>query len=135
MKKVLPYILISFIVFANLFAPFSVGLGEKNNIEVKQNKAEAYTFGALDGTDENGISVITNPESSDTEIKLKLKVHWAANSAFTTTDLQVKRHLDETNTKFEILKPSMGPAFEKDQTGEVVFSNLNPNTTYNKERA
>ncbi len=40
MKKVLSYTLISFIIFANLFAPISVGLDGKS-IEIKSSKAEA----------------------------------------------------------------------------------------------
>ena len=41
MKKVLSYILISLILFANLFAPFSVGFDNKNNIKINLNKASA----------------------------------------------------------------------------------------------
>ena len=41
MKKVLSYILISLIIFANLFAPISGGLGENNNITITKNKASA----------------------------------------------------------------------------------------------
>lgn len=41
MKKALSYILISMIIFANLFAPISVGLGEKNKIRVIKNEASA----------------------------------------------------------------------------------------------
>ena len=40
MKKIFPYILIVLIV-GQLLAPFTVGVGIKNNLEVKSNKAEA----------------------------------------------------------------------------------------------
>ncbi len=55
MKKVLSYILISLIIFANLFAPISVGLGEKNNIKITKNEAraagEVVYIGASSDTD------------------------------------------------------------------------------------
>jgi hypothetical protein len=40
-KKVLSFILISLIIFANLFAPFNVGINQKNNIEINKNIASA----------------------------------------------------------------------------------------------
>jgi len=41
MKKVLSYILISFILLANLLAPISVGFDSKNNIQVQKNRVSA----------------------------------------------------------------------------------------------
>lgn len=62
MKKVLSSILISFIVFTNLFAPFSVGL-DKKEIEVSKNEARA---------DDGGIKMEVTPTVSNNGIKIKV---------------------------------------------------------------
>ena len=41
MKKILSYILISLIISVNLLAPFSVGFGNQNKMEIKKNEAFA----------------------------------------------------------------------------------------------
>ena len=61
MKKALSYILISMIIFANLFAPFSVGMGDKNNIKIRKNEASAATVGIkmTSSSNVNGSDIIT----------------------------------------------------------------------------
>ena len=76
MKKILSYILISFVVFVNLFAPFGVGLGIKNNVEVRNNKAEATS---------NGIWVITTAQKSSNSINGTVRVTWES-QGFLSTD-------------------------------------------------
>ncbi|MEI6567313.1 MAG: hypothetical protein WCR20_11585 [Verrucomicrobiota bacterium] len=62
MKKVLSYILISLIIFANLFAPFDVCFNQKNNIEIKRREAGAQIQQEWDGT-VAGYKAAFNPDS------------------------------------------------------------------------
>ena len=69
MKKVLSHILILFIIFANLFAPLSVGLSKNNNIEVKSNIASAdttYTYTATNTATTPNTIITSAPFSGTT---------------------------------------------------------------------
>jgi len=65
MKKIIPSILIALILL-QLFAPFNVGLNNKN-IKVESNKAEAAN---------NGIKVTATAETTDTAIQVNVRVVW-----------------------------------------------------------
>ncbi|HAE36448.1 MAG: hypothetical protein UR85_C0002G0070 [Candidatus Nomurabacteria bacterium GW2011_GWF2_35_66] len=78
MKKVLSHILILFIVFANLFAPFTVGMGEKNEIEINSNKVEAETKPGED--DKAGVTVYAEAYKTDKTITIYAMPVYQVNS-------------------------------------------------------
>jgi len=67
MKKALSYILIIFVISANLFAPISVGWRTKSNSLIQENKAEAAT---------SGIKLNSSLYASDNTVKDTLTIFW-----------------------------------------------------------
>jgi hypothetical protein len=83
-KKVLSYILILFIIFTNLFAPFSLGLDQKNKVTFNSNNAEA----------DAGIKVTNTVQNTDTTISGTVRVVWGDTGFLTSNQGVVVTLLD-----------------------------------------
>jgi len=125
MKKLFPYILIVSII-VQLLAPFSVGVGVKNNLEVVSNKAEAE--GGLFGG-EYGITV--NPIASVTKksISIETKVSWGTSTNWLTQEM-VFVSIKGADGNSQSKEVTLGPSHSINQSGTVMFDDLKENTTY-----
>ncbi len=130
MKKILSYILISFVIFTNLFAPFSVILNQGNNVEIKSNKAEA----------DAGIKVTNTVSYTNTTISGEVRVVWG-NTGWRTNNQGVTVLLLDSSSNTVLYnqpitlvgapKPWLPSETGADgvQTGSFKFTVL-PSTTY-----
>ncbi len=130
MKKILSYILITFIIVANLFAPISVGWGIKNGLQIQPNKIEAATL---------KITLKSSLFAGDNTIKDRLFVTWpadkkkvGANSYVTVTlyginGTEVKAW--GTKSKNEMKNMSDSSSFFVQFT-QFILNNLTPETSY-----
>ena len=134
MKKVLSKILILFIIFANLFAPLSVGLSKNNNIEVKSSKAEAGWI--LDGTGDNPITITTDFSTNDTSIKINVDVFWPEIGYLTSESIHVLKLSDpqtdplKTTYDEDKIVPLTSNSVAGHQVGYVEFTGLTSLKTY-----
>ena len=124
MKKILSYILISFVIFTNLFAPFTVGIGEKNNIRIEKNEAHALNFGDI------VLSIETLP--NDKEIGINVSVNWAENTTGTANGVQLILTAPDGSKQIKYADFPITDSFSEKQstTTPVLFSDLTPGTTY-----
>lgn len=124
MKKVLPYILIV-LIFVQLFAPFTVGRGIKNNLEIQNNKVEA---------EQTGIILTTIPEKNDESIKMNVKVEWFKQYWGGFREGVQVTLFDDSGQKISSevvsLTDSELNGDHQIQRGEVIFSGLKPETNY-----
>lgn len=131
MKKVLSYILISLIISANLFAPFSVGWG-KNSLEVKSNKAEALF--------DNKISLTETPSKTDKTITVNFSVAFSQKPAPLTNEGVRITKTDPVSGVADVRTFVVADLTEGGQDTDgfyiytnpkpVLFDNLTPNTPY-----
>ena len=133
MKKLLPYILIVIIV-AQLFVPFTVGSGIKNNLVVTTNKAEASDNISVNST------IIGR---SDSYLQIGVRVIWGEKGWRTSDSGVTITLLDSSDNVVESQDVVLGDVLEKDwlpneksnnpdavQKGSVLFNNLKSNTIY-----
>ena len=130
MKKILSYILISLIVGVNLLAPFSVGIGEGNKIQIQKNETEAS----------GSIKVITSPEKTNTTISGNVRVIFESGDFSISKAAAIVYLLDNNNVALFVQNIELKDAvrdntdMEKNayavRTGNFNFPNLNSNTTY-----
>lgn len=144
MKKILPYILIV-IIALQLFAPFTIGSGIKNNLEIKSNKAEAA---------DDSIKVIASVGATDTTITVTVRAIWG-NNGWRTTDPGVTVTLLDSSNPAKVLnsvlltgssspvkltdvaedqwtssEKNISPKPDTIQEATVTFPGLRPATTY-----
>jgi len=127
MKKLFPYILIVFIL-VQLLAPFTVGLGTKNNLEVRSNKAEAGWI--LPGKGVNPISIDVQPARKDTSIRFTITVSWPNKSLLSTESVIVSKIGPDGETYIQKEKVPLSNDGQDNQIGSVEFLGLSPGTTY-----
>jgi hypothetical protein len=107
-----------------LLAPFTFGLGENNSLEIKKNKIEASS-----GIFSNDLGIEVSPVASVTSnsIKLLVNVRWVTNSFLSSETVIVG--IKGPNTG-KVEKATLAPSASLNQSGEVTFSGLQPETTY-----
>lgn len=143
MKKVLSYILISLIISANLFAPFSVGWS-KNKVEIKKNEVNAAPGDPVNTTGQptlgqNIMKISALGENTDTTATVTAKISSDSDASTVfiggsvTFDIEatlLKVNSDGTQTKVgdTITKLIDKNSFTKDQI--FSFTGLTPSTSY-----
>lgn len=135
MKKILPYILMTVIVLANVLAPFSVGWEDKaNRPTVVKNYAEAGWI--LDGKGDNPIKIEIDAGSKDKSIKVSVKVSWSNKTILSTQSVYVMLRGKEQENPSEItyaqVEKVRNLSYSEDGIGVgfVEFDDLEPLTTY-----
>lgn len=125
MRKILPYILI-FVIFVQLFAPFTVGTGVKNNVEIQANKAEAdYDFS------ESGITLKSTSEVTKESIKLNVDVIWGTSPTIALSDEAIIVTIMSGDEKVRAKEiTNLDPSGNNNQSGSVFFDGLEANTEY-----
>jgi hypothetical protein len=127
MKKILPYILM-FLVFANLFAPFTVGTAG-NDITIKSTSAEADVTATL----------TIDYTTTDTSIYAVTKVVWSDSSFKTNGGVLLKLTNNATGADVgspinvplsQIANDAGAPATAYTEKGSVTIPSLSPSTSY-----
>lgn len=135
MKKVLSSILISFIIFANLLAPFSVGWG-KSGVEVKKNEVKAE-----DAVIRNGAYTFTVKEygtKATLEVSADFNSYVAgyAIADVTYSLIEIKTNTDGTKgygQRYGISMEDKTANKDKIYTGSVTIEGLTVSTPYEYE--
>jgi hypothetical protein len=121
-KKVLSYILISFVVFANLFAPIGVAL-EKNNVKIVKNEASADTL---------GIKMSSTPIVNSNQIIVKVDVTWSNFQDTSGTSEGVRVTVKDPSgaepEKIQII--DLTTTQGNNQSGSYTFDKLTPGKEY-----
>ena len=129
MKRVLSSILISFIIFANLLAPFSVG-SDKNKIEISTNEARA---------EDGGIKMTATAGSTGEKIEIEGTVIWTSVEMLNWTIEDVRVILKDPEGKeedrieyadLEKIQNIKDNADGKTENWNVVFGGLTSNKQY-----
>ncbi len=127
MRKILPYILILTVIL-QIFAPFTIGMGVKNNLELQTNKAEAE----MKDYTQSGITLSPEADITKDSIKITVDVIWGTSPTIALSSESIVVTL-MTNNDEEIRSKkieNLGPSGAENQSGDLIFSNLEPNTTY-----
>lgn len=124
MRKFLPYIFIMTIIL-QLFAPFTIGSGAKNNLEIQKNKVEAT--GGIFGND-LGVEITPTANITNNSIELTIGVKWVTNTFMSSESIIVGLEGPDRKVKTEI--KTLSPSGELNQSGKVIFNDLQPGTTY-----
>ncbi len=104
MKKFLPYILILTVIL-QIFAPFTVGISRKNNLEIKENKVEAIEFDETEQgfkkafiESENGPTesdlVLTNQITTENSVSIYFKATLDTGYSLEEDSANIYRHID-----------------------------------------
>lgn len=145
MKKLFPSILIV-LIFVQLLAPFTIGSGVNNNLQIRSNNVEAS---------DDTIKVTASSSVTDTTVTVSIRAIWG-NNGWRATDPGVTVTLldrsvpakvissvmltpsspkpnnlvDLTEDQWTTSEKSITPKPDTIQTGSVTFSGLKPETTY-----